>query len=115
MGEMIKFVQSSVVHVRDEHVLNKRKEPRVGPTLKKTTVRVETLKETPTWEKMDLAEAACLVSGTKSRAMFRASALGMSLRSIRRHKTCVQGFDISIDTFRIRQFTPAYSSPQIIE
>ena len=67
------------------------------------------MKGTPTWEKMDLAEAACLVSGTKSRAMFRASALGMSLRSIRRHKTCVQGFDISIDTFRIRQFTPAYS------
>ena len=35
MDEMLKFVQSSVVHVRDEHVLNKQKEPRVGPTLKK--------------------------------------------------------------------------------
>ena len=32
---MLTFVQSSVVHVRDEAVLNKQKEPGLGPTLKK--------------------------------------------------------------------------------
>ena len=29
---MLKFVQSSVVHVRNEPVLNKQNEPGVGPT-----------------------------------------------------------------------------------
>ena len=35
MCEMLTFVQSSVVHVRDELVLNKQKEHGLGPSLKK--------------------------------------------------------------------------------